>query len=131
MVSCFYFLMIRRPPRSTRTDTLFPYTTLFRSSDGTGIGSREQVPGRQPLCGERGCGESGPLPHEMCECRRVKHRNDTGVVAEVARHTNRSSTRPLQHGIEQPVAAGSKVLRSGALALVSAAALPARPENQA
>src|SRR3546814_17034187 len=28
-LSCF--LMIRRPPRSTRTDTLFPYTTLFRS----------------------------------------------------------------------------------------------------
>src|SRR3546814_6184600 len=28
---CFLFLMIRRPPRSTRTDTLFPYTTLFRS----------------------------------------------------------------------------------------------------
>src|SRR3546814_19754513 len=27
----FCFLMIRRPPRSTRTDTLFPYTTLFRS----------------------------------------------------------------------------------------------------
>src|SRR3546814_7958938 len=26
-----FFLMIRRPPRSTRTDTLFPYTTLFRS----------------------------------------------------------------------------------------------------
>src|SRR3546814_19631903 len=31
----FFFLMIRRPPRSTRTDTLFPYTTLFRS-DGDG-----------------------------------------------------------------------------------------------
>src|SRR3546814_6851560 len=28
---CFVFLIIRRPPRSTRTDTLFPYTTLFRS----------------------------------------------------------------------------------------------------
>src|SRR3546814_19804806 len=28
---CVLFLMIRRPPRSTRTDTLFPYTTLFRS----------------------------------------------------------------------------------------------------
>src|SRR3546814_1872388 len=28
-----FFLMIRRPPRSTRTDTLFPYTTLFRSTD--------------------------------------------------------------------------------------------------
>src|SRR3546814_14178738 len=31
VVCCFFFLMIRRPPRSTRTDTLFPYTTLFRS----------------------------------------------------------------------------------------------------
>src|SRR3546814_1069480 len=32
-LSCFFFfLMIRRPPRSTRTDTLFPYTTLFRSA---------------------------------------------------------------------------------------------------
>src|SRR3546814_20520878 len=34
LVLCLYvcfFLMIRRPPRSTRTDTLFPYTTLFRS----------------------------------------------------------------------------------------------------
>src|SRR3546814_188819 len=32
IVYCFiFFLMIRRPPRSTRTDTLFPYTTLFRS----------------------------------------------------------------------------------------------------
>src|SRR3546814_14162667 len=30
-ISVFFFLMIRRPPRSTRTDTLFPYTTLFRS----------------------------------------------------------------------------------------------------
>src|SRR3546814_15350464 len=37
----FFFLMIRRPPRSTRTDTLFPYTTLFRSDrrggDGAGL----------------------------------------------------------------------------------------------
>src|SRR3546814_11798604 len=33
-MSVFFFLMIRRPPRSTRTDTLFPYTTLFRSTGG-------------------------------------------------------------------------------------------------
>src|SRR3546814_20874469 len=33
----FFFLMIRRPPRSTRTDTLFPYTTLFRSIRRLGI----------------------------------------------------------------------------------------------
>src|SRR3546814_4288081 len=31
-VDFLFFLMIRRPPRSTRTDTLFPYTTLFRSA---------------------------------------------------------------------------------------------------
>src|SRR3546814_20149829 len=34
LLSCIFFLMIRRPPRSTRTDTLFPYTTLFRSLRG-------------------------------------------------------------------------------------------------
>src|SRR3546814_2279324 len=46
-MSCliFFFLMIRRPPRSTRTDTLFPYTTLFRSLRGArvpveGVGPR-------------------------------------------------------------------------------------------
>src|SRR3546814_1000517 len=32
MLMYLFFLMIRRPPRSTRTDTLFPYTTLFRST---------------------------------------------------------------------------------------------------
>src|SRR3546814_11424319 len=37
----FFFLMIRRPPRSTRTDTLFPYTTLFRSLLA---GREERVP---------------------------------------------------------------------------------------
>src|SRR3546814_15738216 len=33
---CLFFLMILRPPRSTRTDTLFPYTTLFRSAVAPG-----------------------------------------------------------------------------------------------
>src|SRR3546814_1761393 len=40
---CLFCLMIRRPPRSTRTDTLFPYTTLFRSQR-----HREQCAGRSP-----------------------------------------------------------------------------------
>src|SRR3546814_13871851 len=35
MLCFFCFLRIRRPPRSTRTDTLFPYTTLFRSPTET------------------------------------------------------------------------------------------------
>src|SRR3546814_5597234 len=37
-----FFLMIRRPPRSTRTDTLFPYTTLFRSRHGPPMSSQER-----------------------------------------------------------------------------------------
>src|SRR3546814_12579318 len=55
---CFFFLMIRRPPRSTRTDTLFPYTTLFRSC-------RQQVAWQQPQrMAERGL-EIGPAPVEI------------------------------------------------------------------
>src|SRR3546814_4183525 len=38
---CFFFLMIRRPPRSTRTDTLFPYTTLFRSVNHSRMSFRQ------------------------------------------------------------------------------------------
>src|SRR3546814_16731001 len=45
---CFFFLMIRRPPRSTRTDTLFPYTTLFRSE---GPGTVRHDPGGCEGCG--------------------------------------------------------------------------------
>src|SRR3546814_5493657 len=37
--------MIRRPPRSTRTDTLFPYTTLFRSDDAEGHAGGDQRQG--------------------------------------------------------------------------------------
>src|SRR3546814_19884853 len=46
LLSFFFFLMIRRPPRSTRTDTLFPYTTLFRSlghDRGSLPGAREGI----------------------------------------------------------------------------------------
>src|SRR3546814_9989465 len=39
----FFFLMIRRPPRSTRTDTLFPYTTLFRSYRGSVTSTKLKV----------------------------------------------------------------------------------------
>src|SRR3546814_13287337 len=42
---CFFFLMIRRPPRSTRTATLFPYPTLFRSrAAGLWPGPRQAAP---------------------------------------------------------------------------------------
>src|SRR3546814_15818201 len=49
-VLCFFVvLMIRRPPRSTRTDTLFPYTTLFRSDD-----ARERLDHPEPVAGRPG-----------------------------------------------------------------------------
>src|SRR3546814_5873785 len=45
VVCVVFFLMIRRPPRSTRTDTLFPYTTLFRSHR---TGARLAAAARRP-----------------------------------------------------------------------------------
>src|SRR3546814_16856139 len=57
----FFLLMIRRPPRSTRTDTLLPYTTLFRSD-------RAQRPRRE----RRDSGEVGAAAHgeRALNCRR-------------------------------------------------------------
>src|SRR3546814_8135313 len=74
--------MIRRPPRSTRTDTLFPYTTLFRSEprrEYTEISGREQprddqcTHKRDRLCNERAAQHRrGILP----EGRRGEHSAD-------------------------------------------------------
>src|SRR3546814_19917695 len=78
MLRCYvvFFLMIRRPPRSTRTDTLLPYTTLFRSPGcphwpGCWRALRygaatDPVPG----CGCRtGCQGSGTSLRSACSCR--------------------------------------------------------------
>src|SRR3546814_7546731 len=59
--------MIRRPPRATRTDTLFPYTTLFRSS------GRPRHPAR-PQGDGRGGGRRGALPGWAGGC--LRHRPD-------------------------------------------------------
>src|SRR3546814_18313381 len=72
----FCFLMILRPPRSTRTDTLFPYTTLFRSE------TRRHRSGLhlRPLCGNA-CPERGPHAASLVDrldpephAERVAHR---------------------------------------------------------
>src|SRR3546814_8682017 len=49
--------MLRRPPRSTRTDTLFPYTTLFRSLHRAGT-----IADRPGLDAIPGCGHAGVFP---------------------------------------------------------------------
>src|SRR3546814_11258298 len=58
----FFFLMIRRPPRSTRTDTLFPYTTLFRAGRRAERGGAAQRPVRVRgvPAGEVRCAPSAP-----------------------------------------------------------------------
>src|SRR3546814_3746113 len=50
----FFFVMIRRPPRSTRTYTLFPYTTLFRSGLSTARVTELWIPPRAPVISEPG-----------------------------------------------------------------------------
>src|SRR3546814_4546154 len=68
----FFFLMIRRPPRSTRTDTLFPYTTLFRSR------ARFEAPAHKgPGAGLLSMGTflwaSKALPHPAAHSTRASH----------------------------------------------------------
>src|SRR3546814_13041048 len=47
IIIIFVFLMIRRPPRSTRTYTLFPYTTLFRSGNPRKKGRNHDISGQR------------------------------------------------------------------------------------
>src|SRR3546814_9944436 len=61
-----FFLMIRRPPRSTRTDTLFPYTTLFRSADGQW--NRHRAADRPPDDDHRRSGKPCHRRERHCPC---------------------------------------------------------------
>src|SRR3546814_17888582 len=54
------FVMIRRPPRSTRTDTLFPYTTLFRSTGGQPDFRTASAVAGQPLWRQQAHGRNDP-----------------------------------------------------------------------
>src|SRR3546814_14863243 len=79
LLSLCCFLMIRRPPRSTRTDTLFPYTTLFRSLDDhrVGAGGKEgagedshRLAGADAAVGRSACGAfagDGPRTGQIVE----------------------------------------------------------------
>src|SRR3546814_9979134 len=58
------FLMIRRPPRSTRTDTLFPYTTLFRSVAAAAAIHADRRHGRTQPTHDRG-GKSANTHHRQ------------------------------------------------------------------
>src|SRR3546814_1064600 len=70
--------MVRRPPRSTRTDTLFPYTTLFRSAERAGL-----LPGR-----------NAPLPSTAAPTER--HAGEHRLVRFLAARQGRC--RSVQEG---------------------------------
>src|SRR3546814_4389828 len=82
----FFFLMIRRPPRSTRTDTLFPYTTLFRSL-------RAPRARAVPATDHRPAGAAGEnqcaLPRRSAQERRL-------AVPHLPRHRSEEHTSELQ-----------------------------------
>src|SRR3546814_15058894 len=80
------FLMIRRPPRSTRTDTLFPYTTLFRSQEQRNPLAEVQLGlgfQRARLAGIRECAQQ--LPTAAIGRRYGKYMADLRMDAVMAR----------------------------------------------
>src|SRR3546814_10873511 len=68
-----FFLMIRRPPRSTRTDTLFPYTTLFRSQPQR---NGRELPRSYPHRRQRFIATAGPTAALITSDRRRENRSE-------------------------------------------------------
>src|SRR3546814_12712851 len=97
--------MIRRPPRSTRTDTLFPYTTLFRSEGAAQFGERDQIAARAPHRSRIApAAEADPalvaavrVHHiELLPARAIAFEHDPGAVGRIAAagiDPDRKSTR--------------------------------------
>src|SRR3546814_6607546 len=126
----FFFLMIRRPPRSTRTDTLFPYTTLFRSYAGSSLVGYGRFVGDRRGAGARSGGarrEADPVGPQRRGARRSeehtselqslmrisyavfclkkkkqkKHKNKTGKIQTQSRKNPRGSRRPHEKNTQK------------------------------
>src|SRR3546814_2332004 len=99
------FLMIRLPPRYTRTDTLFPYTTLFRSRDGLdGAGLRPYS--ADPRAGRR---EAVEAPWRARRRSLSGHGISAGSAPELSPATRLGSWRRGNHRHR----AGDRLVRSG------------------
>src|SRR2546425_7468719 len=99
----FFFLMIRRPPRST----LFPYTTLFRSRQARSIvlPSHVQIPiDRHPVQGAAWENQMPALPHHDCATAWLVAANHPGTARRVERQ---GAARVIQRAAEQYRAVGS------------------------
>src|SRR3546814_21188455 len=110
--------MIRRPPRSTRTDTLFPYTTLFRSGlVGSALGSDDD--GRIAACvGMRGCegygrkDKSGSAAQKKDRGRHNEQPRSGTRPASVA-HEPCSQVGSLPNGFDNRIRGWQAVLLAG------------------
>src|SRR3546814_20990993 len=88
----FCVVMLRRPPRSTRTDPLFPYTTLFRAADRRAVGPWVHR-GRRVAAGDgnRGAGGAGDrgdtaragAPPDACADGRATRRSAAGGMKAI------------------------------------------------
>src|SRR3546814_10874560 len=111
----FFFVMIRRPPRSTRTDTRFPYTSLFRSPGRPGRRAnqtpRQAIGPRNPT---NGCSLLGDLvtvkvevdPDHGDRCGRLQRRSEehTSELQSLMRTSYadfclKKKTPPVRHPI--------------------------------
>src|SRR3546814_10955569 len=101
--------MIRRPPRSTRTDTLFPYTTLFRSPPDRGIAALRLAVGIESIEIERDDVGAGSLSapdtldrgvQAFDRCRLAGDQTDAvGLGVVVGRDPGGANRRALAHQI--------------------------------
>src|SRR3546814_10452542 len=93
---CFFcfFLRVRQPPRSTRTDPLFPYTTLFRSHDRgrrvQGVSERDR---EAPLRASRGQGsDRARRPRRLSRRGAKSLRDDRGRLRRQRREIGRATS---------------------------------------
>src|SRR3546814_20182863 len=115
----YFFLIMRRPPRSTRTDTLVPYTTRFRAHvDGVALSYRQRLVRRVPADDRvrDGRGDGGYLLRPLVSGRR--RRDDGGGGAAVPardlppqdRRVARASTG-FQRVFDEPLEGGGEIGR--------------------
>src|SRR6059036_1055206 len=114
----FFFLMIRPPPRSTQPTTLFPYTTLFRSTrqrtrTASACADDHHAPGqRSSGCGGARRGRRAACHRDDDKCGRDRRLDRGALAAAVSDHSCARALRDAPHGAETP-RGGCKALRRG------------------
>src|SRR3546814_16246391 len=90
--------MIRLPPRSTRTDTLFPYTSLFRSQVLIVLLRQRRVTALEGFVGQALVGQTGTAAEADCQrqCTKCKPFVGAGLLAKQALRRSEEHTSELQ-----------------------------------